>query len=247
MNVLVAEDDRMSREMLRRIIESDASHRVTVAEDGEQAWKELCDTSKQFDVAIIDINMPRIDGFRLIERMRATPSLKSMQAILCTAAADRNTVSRASALSVSHYIIKPYSKAVILGKLQTVQGEIARQGFDDRSMVLKRLQTDEATYRVLANALLGEVGKWTQLCRYTADMGKFFKLAERVPGLRGASASLGLASLATRLEEVELTIASDSAASKGQHSPLLFEQITPVFEQLDLEVRRLQQQLGEVL
>ena len=243
MNVLVADDDRMSREMLRRIIESDESYKVTLAEDGEEAWKHLCDTSQHFDVAILDINMPRIDGLRLVERMRATSSLKGIPAILCTAAADRSTVSRASALSVSHYIIKPYSKSVILAKLQTVRGEIARQGFEDRTAVLKRLQTDETTYRILTSALLAEIQKWLQLSLYTSDMAKFTKLAERVPGLRGACLTLGLSSVVARLDEVEFTVVSDSAASKGQQSPLLLAQIAPVFEQLDQEVRRLQQQL----
>ena len=126
MNILVADDDRMSREMLRRIIESDETHSVTLAEDGEQAWNILCEGTRQFDVGMFDINMPRTDGLQLIERIRATPSLRHIQMMLCTAAADRNTVGRASALSVSHYIIKPYSKELILNKLKTVREEIAR-------------------------------------------------------------------------------------------------------------------------
>ena len=244
MNVLVADDDRMSREMLRRIIESDESHRVTLAEDGEEAWQLLCDPNQRFDVGIFDINMPRVDGLRLLERMRATPSLKNIPAILCTAAADRNTVGRASALSVSHYIVKPYTKSVVLDKLQTVRGEIARLGLEDRGSLVKRLGTDDDTYRVLAKALIDEVRRWQQLSRYTSDLNKFAKLAQRVAGLRGACALLGLTSLVTQFEEIEFTLTKDSAVSQGQQSPLLFAQMAPIFERLDLEVTRLQKQIS---
>lgn len=241
MNILVADDDRMSREMMRRIIESEEHYHATVAADGEEAWKHLCE--KTFDVVIFDINMPKIDGLRLVERMRATPSLREIPAILCTAAADRHTVGKASALSVSHYIVKPYTKAVILDKLQTVQREIAKLGMEERDSVLKRLETDEETYRVLVRALLEEIHRWLQLTRYTAELGRFAKLAGRAPGLRGACATLGLSSVVSRLEEIEFTVVSDSAASQGQQSPLLFAQMAPLFEQLDLEVRRAQKQM----
>lgn len=243
MNILVADDDRMSREMLRRIIESDTSCQVTLAEDGEEAWNILCEGTRQFDVGMFDINMPRTDGLQLIERMRATPSLRHIPAILCTAAADRTTVGRASALSIAHYIIKPYSKNVILAKLQTVKEEIARQGMEDREAVLQRLGTDNETYCVLVQALLGNIEQWLQTTRFTADLAKFTQLAQRAPGLRGACALLGLNSLVTRFTEMEFTIESDSAASKGQQSPLLLAQIAPIFESVAQELKRFERQL----
>ncbi|HEU5078617.1 MAG TPA: response regulator [Opitutaceae bacterium] len=243
MNILVADDDRMSREMLRRIVESDENNRVTLAEDGEEAWNILCEGSQQFDVGLFDINMPRTDGLQLIERIRATPSLRHIQTMLCTAAADRNTVGRASALSVSHYIIKPYSKDLILSKLKAVREEIARQGVENRESLLARLGVDEETYLVLATALLDEVERWLQHARYTSDLARFAKLAERAPGLRGGCVLLGLNALVTRFTEIEFTLASDSAASKGQQSPLLLSQIAPIFEALDQEAKRIRRQL----
>lgn len=244
MNILVADDDRMSREMLRRIIESDESHQVTLAADGEEAWKSLCDSTQRFDVGVFDIQMPKVDGLRLVERMRATPSLRSIPAILCTASADRHTVAKASTLNVAHYIVKPYTKDVVLDKLRIVQEEIARQGLEDRETVLTRLGMDAETYRALVERLLQEVLQWLQLTRYTSDLVKFTKLVERAAGLRGACVTFGLTSLVARLEEVEFTVAADSSASQGQHSPLLLAQITPVFETLETEVKRVERQIS---
>ncbi len=243
MNILVAEDDRMSREMLTRMIESDEAYQVTAAADGEEAWKVLCDGTQQFDVGIFDINMPRIDGFQLLERIRATPSLRNLKAMLCTAAADRTTVERASGLAVSHYLVKPYNKAVILGKLKIMRAELTRLGVENRDELLKRLGMDVEIYGVLVTALLDNMSEWVTNARYTSDLTKFAQLTRRTEGFRGASATFGLTSVVSRLDEVEFTLVSDSAASQGQQSPLLLSQIMPIFEQLDEELKRVRRYL----
>lgn len=245
MNILVADDDRMSREMLRRIIESDASYHVSLAEDGEEAWKMLGEEGKRYDVCMFDINMPKTDGFGVVARMRAAPSLKNIPVILCTAAADRSTVTKASALAVSHYIVKPYTKNVILAKLQTVSAEIARSGREDFSQILQRLGLDAETYRALVKTLLDETAKWSQGTRLAPDLGKFGKLAQRASGLRRASDIVGLNALVARFGEFDATVKSDSAASKGEHSPFLLAQIAPVLDLLDQETKRIAQKLAE--
>jgi CheY-like chemotaxis protein len=247
MNILVAEDDRMSREMLTRMIASDADNHVVAAADGEEAWKLLCGGEHEFDVGIFDINMPKIDGFQLLERIRAMPSLRHLKAMLCTAAADRTTVERASGLAVSHYIVKPYNKAVILAKLAAMREELTRLGAESREELLKRLGVDSEVYSVLVNALLEDLDNWVGSCRYTSDLAKFVQLTKRTAGFRGGAQLLGLSAIVSRLEEVEFTLVSDSAASHGQQSPLLLSQILPIFEKLDEEIKRARRhlELGE--
>ncbi len=244
MNVLVADDDRLSRELLRKIVESDSTYRVLLAEDGEEAWKTLCDEGNPIDIAMLDIHMPRVDGLAVIERMRAIPTLKNIPVILCTAAADRSTVAKASTLSVAHYVVKPYAKDVILAKLQTVRQEITRNSFENLGEVLHRLSIDDETYRALASALLKEIGAWLQTTRFTTDLGRFVRLSERAAGLRGACELFGLPSLVHKLGEIEFTLLSDSAASKGQQSPLVMGQLAPIFETLEREIKRVQRHLG---
>ncbi len=243
MNILVAEDDRMSREMLTRMISSDEDNHVVAAVDGEEAWKFLNDGNHEFDVGIFDIHMPKIDGFQLLERIRAMPSLRHLKAMLCTAAADRTTVERASGLAVAHYIVKPYNKTVILAKLKALREELARLGSENRDELLKRLGLDNEVYEVLVSALLENLDNWLSSARYTSDLAKFAQLTKRTPGFRGGAALLGLTSIVTRLDEVEFALVSDSAASQGQQSPLLLSQILPIFEQLDEEIKRARRHL----
>lgn len=243
MNILVAEDDHVCRETLRSYIESDKGYHVTVAADGEEAWAQLCKSGQSFDVGIFDIQMPKLDGFRLIERMRSTPALRHIPAILCSAASDRTTVTKASALSVVHYIIKPYSKRVILEKLQTVRAEMIRLGTDHPHAVLARIGVDRQTYRALIATLIEEMRSWIQRARTETEIGKFTILLERAAGLSAACKLLGLSRVAERFEMIEQTMAHHSSALEHAQFPLLFAQISPLFEALETDAEHASQQV----
>ena len=60
MNILIAEDDDISRDLLHRILEREADCALTMAEDGEKAWALLNDPAQHFDVGIFDLMMPHL-------------------------------------------------------------------------------------------------------------------------------------------------------------------------------------------
>lgn len=62
MNILAADDDKISRMLLRRMLEADGRHAVSVASDGEEAWWMLKDTNNRYDAVVLDVMMPRIDA-----------------------------------------------------------------------------------------------------------------------------------------------------------------------------------------
>jgi CheY-like chemotaxis protein len=77
MKILIAEDDRISRLLMQRILEADGGHALTMANDGEEAWQQLLASPEPFDVCLLDIMMPRLDGLGLIARMRASRPSRS--------------------------------------------------------------------------------------------------------------------------------------------------------------------------
>ena len=121
MKILIAEDEPVSREVLRKIISSQGTHQITVAENGASAWALLDDPSRYFDVAFLDITMPEPDGLELLRRIKESAVLSSMHVILCTASNDRATVAKAIQLGAKHYLVKPCSEASVLAKLEQVQ------------------------------------------------------------------------------------------------------------------------------
>jgi len=73
-NILVADDERMLRRALSRVL-SRAGHRVVLAEDGQQAVDIFAENQDQIDLVILDMNMPNMDGFEAFtEIVRIDPT-----------------------------------------------------------------------------------------------------------------------------------------------------------------------------
>jgi two-component system chemotaxis response regulator CheY len=108
--VLVAEDRDSSRELLS-IFLSAAGYRVVLAVDGEDALARMKETP--VDIVILDIHMPRLDGFGVLRQLRADPAYSRIPVIALTASAmagDRDSV---IAAGFSEYISKPVNMSLL--------------------------------------------------------------------------------------------------------------------------------------
>ena len=220
MQILLAEDDKISRELLRRIIDSEAQHEVTLAADGEQAWEFLANPGQKFDVCILDIFMPGISGIDIVGRMRKTDARKNTAIILCTAVHDRETVQRAVQLGVTHYVVKPYSKTLMVEKLRQIKASLGDSGLlEPSAIVCKRLGIDVETHRIMLESLVEDVSEWCQRLRAAADRSVVQKLFIRGRGTKGSCLSLGARSIAEVFNEIESalqTYLADAAAPLPQ-------------------------------
>ncbi len=81
--VMVVEDDLPTREMVRRQLES-SGHRVLEAADGEEALASL-DADEGVDLVLLDLMMPRMDGFEFLEHLRAHPEHAGIPVLVLTA------------------------------------------------------------------------------------------------------------------------------------------------------------------
>lgn len=117
MKILVADDEQPCRALLQDTFASDPDFDLTMAENGAEAWWYLTEPGRRFDLCIFDLKMPFVDGLKLIERVRSMPLLRHLPIILCTGVNDRDTVSRAARLSISHYIVKPYKMEALREKI----------------------------------------------------------------------------------------------------------------------------------
>ncbi len=212
MNILAADDDKISRMLLRSILEQGGRHKVTLATDGEEAWWLLKDQQNRYDAAVLDVVMPRIDGIDLLHRIRQTAGLETLPVVLCTGAADRTTVERAAQLSANHYIVKPFTASVVLSKLDAIETDLmAHQDIEDLATVCARLGIDTGTHASLVDALLTELHDWTTATRAVSVSGRFDRMALRANSLKGASANLGLRNLALVLGQAELRLEAAAA------------------------------------
>jgi CheY-like chemotaxis protein len=105
--LLLVDDDDMAIE-LTQIQLIDSNHlqcKVLVAYDGQEALARLHDTG--IDLVLLDINMPRMDGFELLERMRAEKLLDRVAVVMCSTSTYEEDISKAESLGACGYLTKP--------------------------------------------------------------------------------------------------------------------------------------------
>ena len=79
--ILIADDDSSVREILRMMLEEDG-YEVLEAVDGQEAWEKL--NAQGADMGIFDLNMPRLDGLQLTQRIRQDPRYSELPILMLT-------------------------------------------------------------------------------------------------------------------------------------------------------------------
>lgn len=119
MNILIAEDDAVTRKLLRAQLQS-LGHSVTVTHDGEEAWARFQDTSPRLVVS--DWMMPNMDGLELCQRIRAREDEDYTFFILLTAISDQESnYQKAIESGVDDFLPKPMNKRQLVGRLRVAQ------------------------------------------------------------------------------------------------------------------------------
>jgi CheY-like chemotaxis protein len=93
---------------------------VLVVPSASEAWRMLELDHEEVRAMVTDLNMPRMDGYELIRRVRADARLAGMPIMVVSADTDPSTPGRIAALGVEAYFPKPFSPAVVRRKLEQI-------------------------------------------------------------------------------------------------------------------------------
>ncbi|HEY8000332.1 MAG TPA: response regulator [Solirubrobacterales bacterium] len=115
--ILVADDDADVRELVVFRL-TRAGYEVITAGDGEEALRLALE--RRPDVCVIDVMMPKLDGYELTERLRASEELAGAAIMLLTASVEEASVDRGFAAGADDYIKKPFSPAELVERISTV-------------------------------------------------------------------------------------------------------------------------------
>jgi two-component system chemotaxis response regulator CheY len=91
---------------------------VTVLPTAQEALRLLARADCSVSAVVTDLNMPRMDGFEFIERIRAEPRYRRLPIIVISGDTDPHTPERLSALGANAFFSKPYSPAQVRLKLE---------------------------------------------------------------------------------------------------------------------------------
>lgn len=114
-HVLVVDDMRNTRILVRFLLEKQFNADVSEAPDGLAAVALAI--KKPPDLVISDVAMPRMNGLELVKSLREMPQLSGMPIILLTAKGEQVYRTQATLLRVQDYLVKPFSPATFTGLL----------------------------------------------------------------------------------------------------------------------------------
>jgi two-component system chemotaxis response regulator CheY len=116
MRALILDDSRAMRMILRRIMHA-AGFEVVEAADGQQGLDALS-SGPLPDVALVDWNMPGVDGLSFVTAVRGNRDYRPMTLMMVTTESEHDQVARALAAGAHEYIIKPFTADAVLEKLE---------------------------------------------------------------------------------------------------------------------------------
>jgi two-component system, chemotaxis family, chemotaxis protein CheY len=115
MQALVVDDSRAMRSILARLM-TQLGFEVAQAGDGQDALDQL-DSGLRPAVALVDWNMPVMDGLTFIKTVRTRDELRDMSLMMVTTESEHGNIVRALAAGAHEYVIKPFTEDVITEKL----------------------------------------------------------------------------------------------------------------------------------
>ncbi len=127
---LIVEDSPMMRQLLVFALARVKNLKVTEADDGVDALRKLATT--KFDIIITDINMPIMDGLKLVKRIRSDAQHKDTPIVIITTEGSQEDRQRALQLGANAYITKPIQAPQVIAKVKELLKFELRSGRRDR-------------------------------------------------------------------------------------------------------------------
>ncbi|MGO4822558.1 MULTISPECIES: response regulator [unclassified Flavobacterium] len=108
LNILLIEDDAIELMKFNRVLSSlNMKHKITEANNGEEAIAVLKIKEIIPDIIILDLNMPKVSGIEFLEILKKDPYLKYIPAIILTTSNNHKDVMECYRIGIAGYILKP--------------------------------------------------------------------------------------------------------------------------------------------
>lgn len=120
LRVLVVDDMRENVFLIRTML-GKAGYEVDFAYDGDTALKLMA--QGPFDVVLLDVMMPMMDGFEVLEKIRSTPAIASIPVIMVTARTQDSDLLTGYRGGADYYITKPFTSQQLLYGISLVLGQ----------------------------------------------------------------------------------------------------------------------------
>ncbi|HET9729225.1 MAG TPA: adenylate/guanylate cyclase domain-containing protein [Acidimicrobiia bacterium] len=139
--VLVVDDDPLNRELLAQALKNEGCE-VTTAEDGVRALRVLRADSRAFDLVLLDVMMPDMDGFDVLRMLKGDADLAQIPVVMISAVDDVTSIAKCLELGAEDYLSKPFDPTLLRAR---INNSLARKRHADTERQYLRLLEREET------------------------------------------------------------------------------------------------------
>ncbi len=118
-SILIVDDNEMNRDLLSRRL-TRQGYKVSIASNGVEALEAV--RSQKFNLMLLDVMMPEMNGYQVLEQLKANGELNAMPVIMISALDEQESIERCLELGASDYLTKPFNpmqlKTTVVGLLE---------------------------------------------------------------------------------------------------------------------------------
>jgi DNA-binding response OmpR family regulator len=174
MNILIADDDASTRLTLQSIL-GKWGYNVTVACDGDEAWKILCEPEHPH-LLILDWLMPGIEGPEIVRRLRTRDDENPYYAIIITSRSIRDSAANALDSGADDFVVKPFendelrARVAVGYRMNSLQTALSEH-IDDLRSTLSRVRQLEGIVPICMSCkkIRDDQNSWKQLEQYISE------------------------------------------------------------------------------
>src|SRR5215475_2159006 len=167
--LLVVDDNEDNRYMLSQQLNIQGYDNITIATNGHEALNIL--RSKSFDLVLLDIMMPDLNGYEVLERMRSSPALRDIPVIMISAIGELDSVVRCIELGAEDYLPKPFEPTLLRARVRAtlerkrLHDQVVAQAADLASQAAELANWNKTLEQRVADQL-GEIERMGRLRRF---------------------------------------------------------------------------------
>ena len=167
--LLVVDDNEDNRYTLSLQLNAQGYHNIAIATNGNEALSVL--HSKPFDLVLLDIMMPELNGYEVLERMRSSPELRNIPVIMISAIGELDSVVRCIELGAEDYLPKPFEPTLLRARVyaslerKRLHDQVVAQAAELASQAAE-LATWNKTLEQRVADQLGEIERMGKLRRF---------------------------------------------------------------------------------